>query len=180
MAPLHMGDYGHQGDFGEQFVQSLAISANLDVVPRPWRDRRGVDWEFTYPSSDGVRKHPRILAQVKCWARSQAEPEDGADAWRYPLRIHNYNLLAGRDWYDPRFLFLVVVPDDQSEWVDVSPDGLLLRYAAYWACFHDDTPLEGRPKDSKFKVPVPKANLLTIPVLHSLFGREFRAKLGES
>ncbi|MGW7492740.1 DUF4365 domain-containing protein [Streptomyces luteogriseus] len=175
-----MGDYGHQGDFGEQFVQSLAISANLDVVPRPWRDRRGVDWEFTYPSGDGVRKHPRILAQVKCWARSQAEPEDGSDAWRYPLRIHNYNLLAGRDWYEPRFLFLVVVPDDHTAWVDVSPDGLLLRYAAYWACFHEGAPLEGRPKDSKFKVAVPKANLLTIPALHSLFGREFREMLVES
>ncbi|PZH13355.1 hypothetical protein C1I97_11685 [Streptomyces sp. NTH33] len=87
---------------------------------QPSRDRRGVDWEFTYPSSDGGCKHPRILAQVRCWSRSRAEPEDGSQTWRYPLRVHNYNLLAGRDWYDPRFLFLVIVPDDRSAWVEVS------------------------------------------------------------
>ncbi|GAA1882104.1 DUF4365 domain-containing protein [Streptantibioticus ferralitis] len=172
-----MGGAGHKGDFGEQFVQALAITANLDVSPKPWRDRRGIDWELTYPGRLGARRHPRIVAQVKCWTPNEPQNED---SWRYPLRVHNFNLLSGRDWYEPRFLFLVVVPKDEAEWVDVTPERLLLRQAAYWACFHDDPPLTHLKADTQRKVPVPKANLLTVPALHRLFGQEFRHKLGMS
>ncbi len=174
LEPVTMGDNGHKGAFGEQFVQTLANAANLNVSQS--RDRLGIDWELTYPGRGGTRRHPKILAQVKCWNR----PEGAGDSWRYPLRVHNFNLLSGRDWYEPRFLFLVVVPEDESKWVRADHDGLLLRYAAYWACFHDSAPLEGRPKDSTFTVSVPKANLLTVQTLHHLFGPEFRDKLEAS
>ncbi|MET9293867.1 DUF4365 domain-containing protein [Streptomyces sp. NPDC003077] len=174
LEPLPLGDSGHKGDFGEQFVQALACAANLNVGKS--RDRLGFDWELTYPGRSGNMKQPKIVAQVKCWSRPGHVKAD-EDHWHYPLRVRNFNLLSGRDWYDPRFLFLVVVPEDMNQWIDVDHEGLLLRYAAYWACFHDCAPLEGRHQDSKVPVVVPKANLLTIPALHNLFVPEFRDKL---
>ncbi|MYT15613.1 protein of unknown function (DUF4365) [Streptomyces sp. SceaMP-e96] len=168
LEPLTTGDNGHKGEFGEQFVQTLAIAADLNVSKS--RDRLGIDWELTYPGFGGTRRYPRISAQVKCWDR----PDDAGDCWRYPLRVHNFNLLAGTDFYEPRFLFLVVVPRDDSEWIEAGHESLTLRHAAYWACFHQLAPLEGRRKDSTFTVSVPKANLLTVETLRSLFGSEFR------
>ncbi|MFH8756598.1 DUF4365 domain-containing protein [Streptomyces atroolivaceus] len=173
LEPVAMGDNNHKGDFGEQFVRALATAANLNVSSS--RDRLGVDWELTYPGRGGTRKYPQIQAQVKCWNR----PEDAGGSWRYPLRVHNYNLLSGRDFYIPRFLFLVVVPEDTGEWVEATHEGLLLRHAAYWACFHDHQNTD-RPKESRLTVSVPKANLLTTETLHGLFGPEFREKLGVS
>ncbi|MFC8534747.1 DUF4365 domain-containing protein [Streptomyces sp. NPDC057249] len=173
LEPVAMGDNNHKGDFGEQFVRSLATAANLNISSS--RDRLGVDWELTYPGRGGTRKYPQIQAQVKCWNR----PVDAGDFWRYPLRVHNYNLLSGRDFYVPRFLFLVVVPEDSDEWVEATHEGLLLKHAAYWACFHDQENTD-RPRESRLTVPVPKANLLTTETLHGLFGPEFREKLGVS
>ncbi|WP_406731775.1 DUF4365 domain-containing protein [Streptomyces sp. NBC_01794] len=170
---VEMGDHNHQGDFGEQFVRALATAANLNVSNS--RDRLGIDWELTYPGRGGTRRFPQIQAQVKCWSK----PKGSGDSWRYPLRVHNYNLLSGRDYYHPRFLFLVVVPEDSDEWVEATHEGLLLRHAAYWACFHDHE-LTDKSKDDKLTVSVPKANLLTTGTLHGLFGPEFRAKLGVS
>ncbi len=168
-----MGDNNHKGDFGEQFVRALATAANLNVSSS--RDRLGIDWELTYPGRGGTRRFPQIHAQVKCWNR----PDDTGDSWRYPLRVHNYNLLAGRDFYIPRFLFLVVVPKDAGAWIEATHEGLLLRHAAYWACFHDED-LTDRPANHKLTVSVPKANLLTTDSLHDLFGPEFHEKLGMS
>ncbi|MFD5041322.1 DUF4365 domain-containing protein [Streptomyces sp. NPDC058377] len=173
LEPVAMGDTNHKGDFGEQFVRALATAANLNVSSS--RDRLGIDWELTYPGRGGTRKFPQIHAQVKCWNR----PDETGDSWRYPLRVHNYNLLSGRDFYVPRFLFLVVVPENPGEWVEATHEGLLLRHAAYWACFHDND-LTDRPRNNSLTVSVPKANLLTTETLHDLFGPEFQEKLGVS
>jgi hypothetical protein len=170
-----MGDNGHRGDFGEQFVRALAAAANLDAARRD-RDRVGVDWNLGYPGRAGTRMFPAIDVQVKCWS----SPNDDPDTLRYPLRIKNYNWLAGRDWQLPRFLFLVVAPSDPEKWVHVSSDCLLLRHAAYWACLHDLAPLPDRPTASSRVVGVPRANLLTVDSLHGLFTENFREMLVRS
>jgi hypothetical protein len=170
--PLSLGDSGHQGDFGETFIRALAAAANLDAL-RSDRDRVGVDWTLRYPAGNGRRGFPLIDAQVKSWS----DPRGNDVAWRYPLEVKNFNWLAGRDYLVPRFLFLVVVPRDSSAWTDITPDRLILRHAAYWACFHDALPLPGRNRSSTYTVRVPRENLLDIRALHGLFGDEFREML---
>jgi hypothetical protein len=167
-----LGDSGHQGDFGETFIRALAAAANLDAL-RCDRDRVGVDWTLRYPGFGGGRGFPLIDVQVKSWS----DPRGGEVAWRYPLEVKNYNWLAGRDYLVPRFLFLVIVPKDPADWVDITPERLLLRNAAYWACFHTALPLPGRKRSSTYTVPVPRANLLGVSALHRLFGDEFRELL---
>ena len=169
---LPLGDSGHQGDFGETFIRALAAAANLDAL-RADRDRVGVDWKLRYPAYAGRRGFPLIDVQVKSWS----DPSGTDVAWRYPLEVKNYNWLAGRDYLVPRFLFLVVVPRTVAQWTDITPDRLLLRHAAYWACFHDALPLPRPKRSSTYTVRVPRANLLHIRALHGLFGDEFREML---
>jgi hypothetical protein len=166
---LPLGDSGHQGDFGETFIRALAAAANLDAL-RADRDRVGVDWTLRYPGPSGRRGFPLIDAQVKSWS----DPRGNDLHWRYPLEVKNFNWLAGSEYLVPRFLFLVVVPRSSVSWTDISPERLLLRHAAYWACFHGMLPLPGRKRTSTYTVPVPRANLLDIRALHGLFGDEFR------
>jgi hypothetical protein len=167
------GDAGHQGDFGETFIRALAAAANLDAL-RADRDRVGVDWTLRFPAGgDGRRGFPLIDAQVKSWH----EPKGTDLTWRYPLEVKNYNWLAGRDYLVPRFLFLVIVPRSAENWADITPERMLLRHAAYWACFHGELPLPDRKRTSTYTVPVPRANLLDIRALYGLFGDEFRELL---
>lgn len=170
---LPMGDGGHRGDYGEQFVRALAAAANLDASRRD-RDRVGVDWSLGYPGRAGTRRFPSIEVQVKCWST----PNDDPETLRYPLRVKNFNWLAGREWQLPRFLFLVIAPVDASQWVRVTPGALLMRHAAYWASFHDLEPLPPeRRENSTYTVDVPRANLLTVDALHGLFAEDFREAL---
>ncbi|MEU8955637.1 DUF4365 domain-containing protein [Streptomyces sp. NPDC048518] len=167
-----MGDNGHRGDFGEQFIQALAVAANLDVLPKAWRDRQGTDWELGHPGRSGTIRFPKIVAQVKCWS----QPRGDATAWDYRLKLRNYNLLAGSGWQHPRFLFLVIAPVHVEDWVDVTHDRLLMRHAAYWACLHELQPVEDRTSGYQ-RVQVPKANLLTVDALHGLFSEQYREML---
>lgn len=169
---VHLGDNGHRGDFGEQFVRMLAAAANLDAARRE-RDRVGVDWQLGHPGRSGTRRYPAIEAQVKC-----TSPPSGDDGdIHYPLKVKNYNWLAGREYQVPRFLFLVLAPSDASTWTDATHDRLLLKHAAYWVCLHDLDPLMDRPATSTRTVLVPRANLLTVGSLHRLFDEDYRDML---
>lgn len=174
LSGLPMGDQGHQGDFGEMFVEALAVAANLDIQKPGRRDRIGLDWTINYPGRGGTIGFPAINAQVKSWSK----PKGNDAEFRYPLEIKNFNMLAGSAYQIPRFLFLVVVPTDPSDWIDVDKTRLLLRHAAYWACFHGDEPiLDENRQSSTHTVPVPRANLLSVESLHGLFAPSFRNML---
>lgn len=170
--PPDFGSVHHQGDFGEQFVVTIAVAANLRVS-RAHRDDIGVDWHLNHPGRAGTKRYPGIEVQVKTWST----PRQQQGAWRYPLRVHNFNTLAGRDYQVPRFLFLVVVPRDPARWLDTFDDRFVARHAAYWACLHDREPVSERPPDSTVTVSVPTANRLDVPALHGLFAPSFQEML---
>lgn len=169
LASTGFGQNGHRGDFGEQFIRMLAAAANIDAAHRE-RDRVGVDWQLGHPGRPGTRRYPVIEAQVKC----TSSPEVHSEHIAYDLKTKNYNQLAGRDYDIPRFLFLVLAPTDPFTWSHATPDRLLLRHAAYWACLHDQELCEDELKKGTRRVHVPRANLLTVDSLHELFteGRE--------
>jgi hypothetical protein len=166
-----VGDAGHQGDYGEQFVEALAIAAGLDVSKTRYRDRRGVDWTLQHPARYGSTRFPSIEAQVKSWSR----PKGDALAWHYPLRVANFNELAGGDLVVPRFLFLVIIPDGVDHWTEISHDCFTLRHAAYWANFLYDDPIDA-PPESTHTVLVPKTQLITTASIYALFDQAFASR----
>ncbi|MFE3684154.1 MULTISPECIES: DUF4365 domain-containing protein [unclassified Streptomyces] len=163
------GDNGHRGAFGEEFIRMLATAANLDVT-RKERDRVGVDWQLGYAGRAGTRRFPAIEAQVKC----TSSPDIHGEHIRYPLKVKNYNWLAGRGYDIPRFLFLVLAPTDPFAWAHVTQDRLLLSHAAYWMCLHELDRLSDPSSTSTRTVHVPRANLLTVDSLHDLFAEDYR------
>ncbi|MDH6488712.1 DUF4365 domain-containing protein [Streptomyces sp. SAI-127] len=165
------GDNGHRGAFGEEFIRMLATAANLDVSKKE-RDRAGVDWQLGYVGRAGTRRFPAIEAQVKCTSSADIHGE----YIHYPLKVKNFNLLAGQDYELPRFLFLVLAPTDPLAWSHATEDRLLLSHAAYWLCLHDQEPipLGDGAKGTTRTVYVPRANLLTVDTLHDLFAEDYR------
>jgi hypothetical protein len=151
----------HQGYYGEAFVRVLAASAGL-VVSRADLDVTGEDFTIGLPGLRGTLRHPRIEVQVKSWCR----PSGSASSWRYRMRIEHFNELAGDRFYLPRYLFLVVVPDDVRKYTSVAADALQLHHAGYWASFADQAPVTGARTTT---VDVPRKNLLNAATLRSLF-----------
>src|SRR5947208_1796380 len=118
----------YQGYYGEAFVRALAASAGL-IVSRPDLDVTGEDFSIGYPGMRGSLRHPRIEVQVKSWSN----PGGSLATWRYRMRVEHFNELAGDMFYLPRYLFLVVVPDDTARYSRATDDALQLHRAGYWA-----------------------------------------------
>ncbi|MFE6609492.1 DUF4365 domain-containing protein [Amycolatopsis sp. NPDC057786] len=154
----------HQGAFGQSFVHVLASAAGLTVA-REDIDSRGFDLTIGHKGKLGQLRHPNIEVQVKSWSKRIAVEQQGY--WKYELRTRHYNELAGTDFMVPRFLVLVIVPDDWHDYVDHAPSSTELRHAAYWMSLRDH-PTSNLKPDSKVRVDVPVRNLLTVDSLHAV------------
>jgi hypothetical protein len=162
-----------QGNYGETFIKVLAAATGLSAA-KDEPDRNGIDWTFTFPGTNGKHRYPAVSAQVKSWSA----PVGDLQHWKYHLKIKHFNKLAGRGWQMPRFLFLVITPKDPADLVEVEPEHLLLRNAAYWASLMDEQPVVGEPH-AKHQVRVPKTNLLTPDSFRYLFHPSWSERLAK-
>lgn len=152
----------HQGLFGESFVRVLASAAGL-IVSRPELDADGCDFTISHKGPSGATRHPKIDVQVKSWS----QPICSDRHWKYRMRGRHFNELAGTDFALPRFLVLVIVPEDCANYATTRHDVAELKHAAYWLSLQDRQPVNGAP-EAKIPVDVPVDNLLTVDTLRTL------------
>lgn len=150
--------------FSLAYIGAVAACAGYDIIESRV-DRDSVDGILI--SNFGLR--PRIDFQAKATARDIVR--DGHVA--YPLQVKNYDDLRA-DTRNPRILIVVVMPDDEDEWLRQSNDELCLRYCGYWLS------LAGRPSvanTSNVTVHIPLSNVFGIARLADLMER---AEKGEA
>jgi hypothetical protein len=164
----------HQGLFGESLVRVLASAAGL-IVSRAELDVAGDDFTISHKGVLGATRHPKIDVQVKSWSQRVAVHRGGY--WKYPMKARHFNELAGTDFVLPRFLVLVIVPDDCADYATTRHDVVELKYAAYWLSLRDRQPVNGAP-DATVRVDVPLDNLLTVDALHTLMWWAGSARTG--
>ena len=153
----------HQGKFGADYVRVLASAAGL-IVYTPDLDYDGVDFLLRRPSPVGSAASPGIDVQVKSWSR----PRQSGGTWRFDgLSEVQFNKLAG-DYLVPRYLFLVVVPDDHRQYTEISADGMLLRFQGYYLSLSEEETVDNPKSDRKRAVHVPIGNILTVRTLLTL------------
>lgn len=87
-------------------------------------DRDGVDLQI----NAGGPMRPSLGVQLKATI-NLGSPHNGY--FRFPLKINNYESLR-RDTQVPRVLVVLDLPRDQSQWMTITPDELVLRRSAYW------------------------------------------------
>jgi Domain of unknown function (DUF4365) len=153
-----------QGKVGEDYVRVLASAAGL-LVYTPDKDYDGVDFLLRWPGRVGPAASPAIDVQVKSWSR----PQKSGGTWRFDgLTEVQFNKLAGRDFVVPRYLFLVVVPDDPGQYSEITADGMLLRYQGFYISLREQA-LFSEPSSARRRtVHVPIGNILTVRTLQTL------------
>ena len=108
--------------FSLAHIYAVATSAGY-LVDEVRVDRDSVDGVL---KSDFGRR-PRIDFQAKATARDLVR----SDHIAFPLPIKNYDDLRA-DTLTPRLLVVILLPDDQSQWLNQSPDETCMRYCGYW------------------------------------------------
>src|SRR5688572_25436971 len=109
-------------------------------------------------------RSPRIELQLKCSAR-QIVSEDSV---RFPLKLKNYTDLRRTGLLVPRFLLVVIVPQDLKDWLLHSEEELVLRHCGYWLS------LCGRPaitNEDAVTVHLPRSNCFTPEALDGIMKR---------
>ncbi len=105
------------------YVKALAARAGFTTsVPQP--DRDSVDLRIMA----GGSCRPALDLQLKATA-NLAEPKAGVLRFRLPIK--NYNDLRV-ETQTPRLLVVLELPPDESQWMTLTADELVLRRRAYW------------------------------------------------
>ncbi|BBU69026.1 DUF4365 domain-containing protein [Fluviibacter phosphoraccumulans] len=118
----------------------------------------------------GRLRSPMIQVQLKC--SSQQMIAD--DVIKFPLKIKNYNDLRGDDVVVPRYLAVLLVPDDLEEWIAHNEDHIALFKSCHWLSLRDYGPTDNQ---TTVTVDVPLSQRLTSKTLWQMMDR---ASAGES
>ena len=96
----------------------------------------------------------------------------GAISIKYRLEQRTYELLRDPEAPIPRILVLLVLPDDEAEWLDQSEEHLVLRRCAYWQSLTGWEPVTNR---KTVRLTIPRNNVFSVESLRGIMNR---VKLG--
>lgn len=118
----------------------------------------------------GRRRSPMIQVQLKCSSQDLISDK----VIKLPLKLKNYNDLRGDEVVVPRYLAVLLVPDDSGKWIVQYDDHIELFKSCHWVSLRDLGPTENK---STVTVDVPLAQRLTSQTLLEMMER---ASAGES
>ena len=148
------------------YVKALATRAGfLTSVPQP--DRDSIDLHI----QAGGAHRPALDLQVKATA-GFGELRDGSLPFR--LSMKNYDDLRV-ETQTPRLLAVLELPKDETCWLTVNKENLILRHRAYWLSLqrgHDE--IAGQ---ETVTVHIPKQNVLNVETLRELMERSREGEL---
>ena len=116
-------------EFQYAYVCALAAHAGLNRGDfRVDDDSIDITFQAKGDFGPGRRRSPMIQVQLKC--SSQDLIAD--DVIKFPLKIKNYNDLRGDEVVVPRYLAVLLVPDDLEQWIADNDDHIALFRSCNW------------------------------------------------
>ena len=138
------------------YVRAVAARAGYVTTDHDF-DRDGIDLGI----KAGGEMRPALDIQLK--ATGNMGNLQG-EFFHFPLKVGNYDKLR-IDTQTPRILVVLDLPKDESEWMTITPDCLVMRRRAYWLNLRgcDET-----PNQSTIAVQIPRDKLFHVDSLHCL------------
>jgi hypothetical protein len=146
------------------YVQAVAGAAGL-ITSKPEPDY-GIDLSLRMVL---LRAHRRWDASVQLdlQLKSTAGQDPAGTNISYDLDVDAYEALRAIDTPCPRLL-VVLLPEDEAEWLHQTPEQLALRRCAWWMS------LKGWPEKTarrSVRVAIPGANVFSVAAVKSLMQR---------
>jgi hypothetical protein len=99
----------------------------------------------------------------------QLKSTTGADVQEtevvHDLEVRADNLLRLETCLCQRILVLLVLPEDETQWLTQSVDELILRRCAYWMSFRGAEPTANQ---TTIRIAIPRANVFSVEALRRL------------
>ncbi|MBO0698297.1 MAG: DUF4365 domain-containing protein [Zavarzinella sp.] len=130
-----------------------------------------------------VREDGRFLADDSAWSCFEAHFQLKAtyqrlavveNRWSFSLPIHQYNRLRDERVGNPRFLVVLLLPDNAAEWLQHSEDGLIAKRCAYWVSLRGAAESDNERDQTVY---IPRTQLLSPDGLTTLMTRLSRREV---
>ena len=149
--------------FSLAYINAVATYADCEVI-EPKVDRGSVD---------GILKRDTMAEIIGFQAKATSQDVMSSDgnAVHFALPIRDYDNLrrTGR----PSILIVVLMPDDEAQWLTQTRDELCLRYCAYWLSLTDRPEVSNT---SSVTVRIPTSNVFSSFRLTDLIDRAARGE----
>lgn len=157
---LPSGEKKQQFSLG--FVHMVASAAGFSIKDHR-TDYDGVDVTIASSADYEVHYCPQFEMQVKCTSQKDLL-SDETMAWK--LKAGPFRRLTNPKAYLPRFLGVLLVPQESSEWVQQDEKRLLTGSCMYWVAARGLGTLE---ENQQYKtVYLPRSNILDVPQLQGI------------
>ena len=93
--------------------------------------------------------------------------------YRFPLKIRNYNQLRGVN-QTPRLLVVLEMPRDETQWLTITNEELILRRRACWISLKGCEEIDNTTSTT---VLIPKDNVFDVDSLRLLMDRSDRGSI---
>jgi hypothetical protein len=128
--------------FNVAYVHAMASQAGLNTGNMKVDDQSiDLDVDGKFPTATKNR-FPKISLQLK--ATSQKMVKDGFI--KFPLPRKNYDDLKNDRLIVPRYLVVLVVPDDTGDWIRHHPQYMSLHNTCYWMSIKNDPTIKNKSK----------------------------------
>lgn len=143
-------------DIHISYLLSVCASANISLdLQRHDSDSTDGIIKKTIELDNGEKYMSSLRIQLKCTS-SASQFTDKGNQIQYKLKVKNYNDLCTK-CTTPIILGLLVLPENENDWVKWSEKELLINGCMYWADFSTKLPSENK---NSITVNIDKNNLI--------------------
>jgi len=146
--------------FNIAYVAAIAAQAgisNLSTVV----DDDSIDVVLIGKGFSGKVRNPQIQLQLKCTSQNLIT----GSTIKFPLSLKNYDDLRGTDVLCPRYLVVLMVPENDDHWIEHDNDCMKLHNLCFWVSLKDKP---STSNSTSVTVEVPTSQRLTTQTLIKL------------
>jgi hypothetical protein len=155
-----------ESELSYAYLHAVAGKAGMSCkLGNRYDDGAGVDAEVIYR---GPTLHPyftmvQLDVQLKATIKS---PGNDPNFMSYFIQgVERYEKLRVRDGANHRIVVVLFLPQNPNDWLNCSPNDLILKNAAYWTCLHGAKASANATGETIY---LPRTNLLTPQALTNL------------
>ena len=128
-------------------VEKVSNDFGVDLRIVEYACRTNADGKKSYLPSNRDLK-----VQVKATTEKGIRREKGK--LKYNLRVKNFNdMVEHQQWQRPTFLFLVILPDDESKWLSHDIEYLTLHRQCFWYIHPEGTKITENEHTCVIEIP---------------------------
>ncbi|HTU18165.1 MAG TPA: DUF4365 domain-containing protein [Gemmataceae bacterium] len=146
------------------YVQAVAALAGVGTGNYAFD--YGVDMSLrVIQQQDNVHQDARVQLDLQLRSTTRANVTDTQVS--YDLDVRTYEYLRQRSWIHC-ILVLLILPEDEGQWLSQSPEELTIRHCAYWISLEGAEPTTAT---SSIRIAIPRTQIFSVQIVRAMMNR---------